>query len=283
MNYRKKYDTKTFFKKRMLKILIPFIFWAVFMFVWKIVTKQMSIDHYKNIKDWLNAFFSNKEEGTYYFLFEILGIYLTMPLLSLLAKEENKKTLWLTVILFFIFNSFIPNLLALAGIQYNGALSVKIGGYIIWVILGYLLSTQDINKRYRILIYLGAIIGLIYRYSTTFILSKEAGKVIKTTWGYSSWHSILLACAVFLIIKYLNAEKILQGKEKITKALAKISSCSFGIYLIHKIVIYYERALLNISTSSWQWRTIGVITTYLISLTIVCILKKVPVAKKIVP
>ena len=284
MKYREKYDTKTFFKKRVTKVLIPFVFWAIFMFVWKVVTKQMGLEQFGNIKDWINAFFNNKEEATYYFMFEILGIYLTMPLLSLLAKEENRKTLWLTVLLFFVLNSFIPNILGLAGIQYNNSLSVRIGGYIIFVLLGYLLSTQDIEKKYRILIYIGAIIGLIYKYGTTFVLSKEAGQVIKTTWGsYSSWHSILLSCSVFLIIKNLNVEKILQGKEKIVKVLTTVSSCSFGIYLIHKIVMHYEIALLNISTYSWQWRTIGAITTYLISLTIVCIFKKVPVAKKIVP
>ena len=284
MNYRQKYDTKTFFKKRMIKVLIPFLFWAVFMFVWKIATNQMNMSQFTNIKDWINAFFNNKEESTYYFMFEILGIYLTMPLLSLLAKEENKITLWLTVLLFFIFSAFIPNITGLVGIQYNSSLSVRIGGYIIFVLLGYLLSTQDLDKKYRILIYIGAIIGLIFRYSTTFLLSKEAGQVIKTSWGgYSSWHSILLASSVFLIIKNLNVEKLLQGKEKIVNALAKISSCSFGIYLIHKIIMYYETTLLSIDIHSWQWRTIGIITTYLISLAIVYILKKIPIIKKIVP
>lgn len=29
MNYREKYDTKTFFKKRFMKVFIPFIFWAL--------------------------------------------------------------------------------------------------------------------------------------------------------------------------------------------------------------------------------------------------------------
>lgn len=29
MNYREKYDTKTFFKKRVIKVLIPFIIWAI--------------------------------------------------------------------------------------------------------------------------------------------------------------------------------------------------------------------------------------------------------------
>lgn len=37
MQYRERYDTKTFFKKRFIKIVIPFIFWAIFMIVWNII------------------------------------------------------------------------------------------------------------------------------------------------------------------------------------------------------------------------------------------------------
>ena len=284
MNYREKYDTKTFFKKRVLKVLIPFIFWAAVMFIGKGATDQLNITKLKSIKDWLNAFFANKEEGIYYFMFEILGIYLTMPLFSLLAKEENRKTLWFTVLLFFIFNGFLPNILGVIGIQYNNSLSVRIGGYTIFVILGYLLHTQDIKEKDRILIYIGALVGLVYRYSTTFIWSKQAGEVIKKSWGsYYTWHSILLACAVFLIIKNMNIDKKLQGKEKIIKALAKISSCSFGIYLMHLIIMHYEIKLLDINIYSWQWRTMGVLTTYLISLIIVLIIKKIPVLRRTVP
>ena len=68
MNYRDKYDTKTFFKKRFLKVFVPFVFWAVVMVIWKTYTKQMDITQYVTIRDWLNVFFSCKEEATYYFL-----------------------------------------------------------------------------------------------------------------------------------------------------------------------------------------------------------------------
>lgn len=283
MTYREKYDTKTFFKKRALKILIPFIFWAAFMFIWKIALKQIDVSKYLGIKDWVNAFFANKEETTYYFMFSILGIYLTMPLLSLLAKEEYRKTLWLTVILYFIFNAFLPNILLLAGIKFNDSFMVLFKGYTIYCILGYLLSTEELGKKKRIAIYIGAIIGLIYQYTITFILSKQAGSVIKTTWGYTSWHCILLSCSIFLLIKNMKINDKIKSNEKVTKALVKISSCSFGIYLIHQIVKYYELHLLNISTRSWQFRTIGIFTTYLISLGIVYVLKKIPIVKKILP
>ena len=282
MNYREKYDTKTFFKKRLLKVAIPFIFWAIIMFVWKIHIGWINIQSINTPIKFINAFFANKEEATYYFMFIILGLYLTMPLLSLLAKKEYTKQLWFVVLLYFIFNAFLPNILGLFKIQLNTNLTVQLGGYVIFIILGYLLSTQNINKKYRILIYIGAVIGLIYRFVTTFYLSKQAGSVVKTTCGYTSWHAILLTAAVFLIIKNLNFEKIITNS-KVRNFITKMSGCSFGIYLIHKIVMYYEQKILSIDVYSWQWRTIGIFSTYIICLAIVSIIKKLPLFKKIVP
>lgn len=282
MNYREKYDTKTFFKKRLLKVAIPFIFWAIIMFVWKIHIGWINIQSINTPIKFINAFFANKEEATYYFMFIILGLYLTMPLLSLLAKKKYTKQLWFVVLLYFIFNAFLPNILGLFKIQLNTNLTVQLGGYVIFIILGYLLSTQNINKKYRILIYIGAVIGLIYRFVTTFYLSKQAGSVVKTTWGYTSWHAILLTAAVFLIIKNLNFEKIITNS-KVRNFITKMSGCSFGIYLIHKIVMYYEQKILSIDVYSWQWRTIGIFSTYIICLAIVSIIKKLPLFKKIVP
>lgn len=119
MKYREKYDTKTFYKKRVIKVLIPFLFWATFMFIWKIfITKTISLESVNSITEIINAFFSNKEESTYYFMFEILGVYMIVPLLSLLAKKEYHKTLWFIVILFFVFNGLIPNFLLIADIKW---------------------------------------------------------------------------------------------------------------------------------------------------------------------
>ena len=204
-----------------------------------------------------------------------------MPLLSLLTKKEYRKTLWLTVTLYFIFNSLIPNILVLFQINYNPDLSIQIGRYVIFVILGYLLSTQEINKKKRALLYLGAFIGIIFRYTSTYILSKQIGSVVKITWGYTSWHSILLACAVFVFVKNIHCDN--SYKHNASIILMNLSNCSFGIYLIHRIIIYYEIHILQINTASWQWRTIGVITTYLICVMIVMVMKKIPILSKIVP
>ena len=282
MNYRKKYDTKTFFNKRFTRVMIPTIAWFTIMSIWKIyVIKTLDINGI-GIKGFLNLLLNNKIEFTYYYLFVILGLYLTMPLLSQLTDKKYRKTLWYVVGIFFIFNSLIPGLLSLIEINWNSDITILIGCYAMYAILGYLLSTQDIPKKYRIIIYVLAVLGMIYRYVTTYIWSYDAGENIILTWkGHHQFTTIILSTAVFLLIKNIKLKKI-ENNKKISKLIAKIASCSFGIYLLHLIVRYYEIELLNINIRSWEWRTLGVIITYLISLTIVLIIKKIPILKRIV-
>ena len=284
IKYRERYDTKEFYKKRCKKVLIPFVVWAIIMFIWKIfIIKTINIQSVNSPIKLINAFFSNKEEPTYYFMFEILAIYLIMPLLSLLAKEEYKKTLWLTVGLYFVFNAILPNIAPLMKIKLYDSFKVPLNGYIIYVLLGYLLAETSIENKKKTFIYLGAIVGLFYRYVSTFILSKEAGQVIKTTWGYGSWHCILLTISIFIFVKDLKINNKIGDNEKFQRIISKIAGCSFGIYLIHMIVKYYYINVFNINTASWHFRTFGIFAIYFICLLIVMVLKKVPIIKKIIP
>lgn len=280
MTYRKKYDTKTFFKKRLTKVLIPFSFWLIFTTIWKIRTGQLIIDNY-SIVNILNIIFENKEEPIYYFGFVILGIYITMPLLSNLTDYKYRKSIWFTVVLYFIFNSTIPVVFGLFKIKYNTNLSVQFGSYIVFVLLGYLLSTEDISRKKRLIIYFLGIISVLFRYIVTYYLSYKARYIDKTLFGYYQFHSVLLAIAVFIFIKNINWDKIIK-KDCIKNVLPKITSCSFGIYLTHKIIMYYEIKILDINILSWQWRTLGAILTYFITLFLVFALKQIPFLKKIV-
>ena len=72
----------------------------------------------------------------------------------------------------------------------------------------------------------------------TYYWSTKAQFLNRTLFDYKQFHSILLACAVFLFIKNLNYDKI-QNKPKIVELLKQVSSCSFGIYLIHMVVMHY--------------------------------------------
>ena len=143
------------------------------------------------------------------------------------------------------------------------------------------MELSNLDKKYRIIIYVLAMLAIIYRYVTTYIWSTDANTIVKTTWGYLQFYVFFQATAVFLFVKNLNLKKI-ENNKKITKVIANISGCSFGVYLLHLIVKYYEVTIFNLNIRSWQFRTIGVITTYIISLIIVLIIKKIPILKRIV-
>jgi len=281
MGYRQKYDTKTFFKKRLLKVVIPFIFWSAAMIIWKTHTGGLEVTEWSLINV-LNIFFVNEEETVYYFMFIIMGIYLTLPILSVLAEDKYRKVLWYAVIAMFITDSLLPVLSEAFEITYNGYLSVLFDGHIIFVLLGYLLSKEELDKKKRYTLYILGIASCILRYIVTYCLSTQEGQTNRLLFNYPQFHAVFLASAVFVFIKNIKWDKLIKS-EKVKSILAKIAGCSFGIYLIHKIIMHYEQRLIGISEYSLVWRLGAPIVTYIVSLAIVYILKKIPVLKRIVP
>ena len=78
------YDTKEFFRRRAVRILVPFFFWTV---VYALVWGE-PVENFKNLL--LNF---NYAAGHLWFVYMMVGIYLIMPLLSPWAAKVGKKEL----------------------------------------------------------------------------------------------------------------------------------------------------------------------------------------------
>lgn len=281
LNYHKKYDTKTYFKKRLLKVVIPAIAWFAIMFIWKVfITKTLILKDY-SLGTILDSILSCRVESTYYFIFAIIGVYLAIPLVSHLAEPKNRKLLWYGITVYFIINALVPNL-SLFNIHLNGNIQFPIVHYMVYVFLGYALSTTKIQKKYRILLYTLGILSVLYQYLSTIWLSDASGKLITSTWGYFQFFTILEASAIFVFFKHLDYSKF-ESNHLLQKIIPTLASCSFGIYLFHKIIIHYENVITNINVYSWQYRLLFIPVTYLVSLLIIYALKKIPYMRKIVP
>lgn len=77
-------NTGSFFKRRLVRILIPFVLWSlIYAFMWG--------EPVSNLKDLLLNF--NYSAGHLWFVYMILGLYLIMPLLSPWAEKVGKKEL----------------------------------------------------------------------------------------------------------------------------------------------------------------------------------------------
>lgn len=281
MEYRSKYSTKTFVKKRVEKTVLPFVIWSVIAFVYKSVTGAISITAL-SVTELITMFVTCQIENVYWFFVPLFAAYISIPVLAYLAKDTNK---YLGYMLFWgiITMSILPFLCNVLGITYNTGITFPLtGGYILYVIFGYLLSKVELPLKTRMLLYLGGIFAAAVRYGGTYYLSVKNNSLNQIFWGYLNWPAVLLAAAVFVWFKY-HEWSYLAKNEKLQKLIGEIAGASFGIYLIHIFVLNILRELLAADVYSLKWRTLGCVMVYFLSLIIVRILKKIPILRRIVP
>ncbi len=280
IGYKEKYDTKTYFRKRFSKTLIPFFAWNIINLFLKVYKGEIDLKML-NPMDILGMIVNNQIEFVYWFFIPLFLAYLSIPVLS--ALRENIKILKYMAMLGIITYSVLPFIFNVFHLTYNGNLYFPLaGGYILYVIIGYLLSVCPITKKQRYIIYLGGILGIVIRYGATYVLSIRENALNKVTWDYKNFPALLLSIAVFVFFKYIEWDKIFKT-EKIKEIIRKISGASFGVYLIHMLVI---RGLLHYfgwDMLGWKWRYGGAVIVYVCALTIVLLMKKIPLIKRIVP
>lgn len=280
MKYREKYSTGIFFKKRILRVGFPWLVWSDFFLIWKTMYGQIVWEQF-GVREVINSILNCRAEDVYWFFPTIIGIYLFMPVLSLLAKTEYRRVLWYLVGYGIIVNGTIPLICTLLNIQWNGAFSMPLGDYYIFVILGYLLSTAEIPKKWRIWIYITGICCALIRYSGIYSLSMRDGAKNTLLFSYGQFHSYGLAIAVFVLFKYIKWDKLFGIRAQ--KILAQIAGCSLGVYLIHKQVMQWEVNYFHFQESQLLWRTAGIALTYVICLSIVLLIKHIPIVKRVFP
>ena len=282
MNYRERYSTRDFLKRRFTRTVIPFLFWSLSIIVLKVVLGNVDLSGW-TFYTWVDYVMNAKVEPVYWFFIPLFSIYLCMPVLSFLTEDKHRKTLWYAVTLSGLLYGTLPIISLSIGFPWNSGLNIPVlGGYLIFVVLGYLLSTTDIPKRYRICLYVLGVFSALMRYVFTYRQSIIEGQTVRTYFDYLQFHSIFLAVGVFVLFKQIPWEKIFKT-DKSQRVIAKISSCSFGIYLIHMLLQRVCKYVLNVPENGLVWRLILPIFVYLVGLLIVYVMKNIPIIKRIVP
>lgn len=274
MNYREKYSTKEFLKRRFLRAGVPFLIWSGVMLIYKIAIGELPAPI--GPRSFLNLFLNNEIQNIYCFFYAIFGIYAAMPLLSLLARNDHRKAVEWYLLLFFLFRAVVP-LLRLAGIRITGYFEIPgIAGYFGYVLMGWYLSTVSFKKHVRLLLYACGIFSAGLMFFGTYYLSARAGTTDSLLMDYTSVCTMLLACAVFVFAKHL------EFKESWAGILRLFSAASLGIYLLQMIPIneIYRHAPEACSIPFMIGETLCV---YGGCFAVVAVIQKIPGIRKIFP
>lgn len=284
LNYRERYTTRDYFIKRFNKIGIPFIFWTCIYVLWN--QFEMKAPPITGLMDVVNIFLNNGATNIFWFFYALIPIYLLIPVLSLVDWQKNRRTLIYLLALCFFFNEILPILSRFAGINITSYadLPFKIS-YIDYALLGYFLQNTDLTNLQRKIIYAGGVLGFIGMFAGTWLISQPIGKTDDFFMNYHSLFCYLMAVAVFVLVRSLcdNGISAKIEESKTGKSLLKsLSGASFGIYLVHYLVImklfeqveFFHPVALMVTEA---------ITVYLISLGITLLIKRIPLIKRIMP
>ncbi len=126
----------TFYRKRMPKVVIPFLVWSLIYLGWYCGNHPGTCTP-SLVRNLLFV------QGTYYhlwFMYSLIGIYLILPVLRLLVRPEaDRKILWYLIVLWLVFQSVLNFADHFAGFKI-GISAPLANGLVGFFILGYLLG-----------------------------------------------------------------------------------------------------------------------------------------------
>ncbi|HOZ88108.1 MAG TPA: acyltransferase family protein [Bacteroidia bacterium] len=213
-------DMLLFYKKRLLRILPPFLFWSAVYLGFKFYLHQIDLNAVPQM------LLAGGAEFHLWYVYMILGIILFLPFLTPWTEKKNKTSILLFVLIWIYWLIFF-NEYSKAAI---GLDLTYFGGYLGYLVLGYYLHILPVKKYHWLIGILLLGVGLTYSYYTSIQLSYELKTFSEYNQRYLSWNVLLTSAGVFLVAKQLVLPSRLMA---VVKEVAKYS---FSIYLAHIFV-----------------------------------------------
>lgn len=282
IDYKDRYSTKCYFKKRIEKVLIPFIAWScigITYCVWKgtAVIEPTLRSIYHVLVDYGNM----SLVFVYWFFIPLFGVYLCIPLFASVEKNNRERLFTYIIIVSFVFNYLIPFFFSVINSEYFYMVKVAIGSeYLIYILLGYVLSKKELCLFQRLIIYCFSAIGFFIQLIGTHIVSTAAGDIVEKYRGYTNLPCLLYSVGVFVLIKQIGSQIKNKSFISLTERLSKYT---FASYLLHWYIIDMINRIFVVDITSTRYRVIMPGLVLGISIIITWVIRKIPILRKILP
>lgn len=287
LDYRDRKSTKEFLISRMKGIFVPFLAWSALLFIVKTSGGLGSAPDgwVLSLGSFIQAFMGSQIDGTYWFFFAMFGVTVSIPVLSRL--RDHKDALWYMVVVYAALYGCLPPLARVLGVPWNNSITIPVaGGYVMYVVLGYLLAKDDgailTSQRCKVL-YVVGFAGLAVRYGYTWVMSQQSGMVNTALFDYNFITAILPSAALFVFFKRVRWENIsLLASSGAKRAVRTLSGLTFGIYLLHNSMLAFLVQMFSLDMSSYFVRLALPFVIFAMCSGISMLLNKIPVARGMV-
>lgn len=269
-DFHVRYSISTFYKKRIQRTFIPFLFWGIFFYLIYILYNGVENVYWKEV---IEHFSSGHIPFTnYWFFIPLFALYIFIPFLSHIVHNISYHQLLILIILLFILQSFIPTVYNLFDISYD--YSIPIGGaYLVYALLGYYMSRGKMKVgtvAYYSIAFL-ALVSLVIRYFLVYYSVEKASGLFTYMGLYVYFPSIfvfLTAKRYFCYSRHANNWRF-------------FSANSLGIYLLHTFLIALIAKMTNYSSPVFV--LCAPFLVYICSIVVVSFLHRFEFMKYLIP
>lgn len=271
---------RVFFKKRLARIGVPFVFWGVAYFAWRVFANREVL----SAESILQGIFT----GPYihfWFLYLIAGLYLITPLLRVIVAYAEWKTIKYFLWLWFIGTVITPFFDLFDAFRLSGGIFM-ITGWMGYFLLGpYLLRIRPRSWILYTLLFAGYAWTILGTYIITGTIGERFSQFF---YDATSVSVIASSVALFMLLANFPAGKIENRFPRANKLLRQISQNTLPIYLFHVMVMEaLQRGYFGFKISIATMNPIVevpllTVVTLGICLGVVYLVKKIPLVKKII-
>lgn len=234
---------KAFFKKRIVPLLISLVSWSLIYGLYnQYVILKSNMNGFEFFLDFCYRLLTDRNYVHLWFLYAIIAIYLTVPLLSKLIKACSEKDLRYYLILWFVISIGgrllydIVERLTGTGINIPLLNIPFFTGYLGYFILGYYLYHFNLPARMKNIMFNLGFLSFFIAPVATYLVSVYRGVLDEMFYGNYSITTFFMAVGMF--IYFQSKEEALSAKvnHKVQILIGSVSKASFSVYLIHLLI-----------------------------------------------
>jgi surface polysaccharide O-acyltransferase-like enzyme len=235
-----------FLTRRVRRIIVPLMFWSLVY----LADREWLIGEHLTIGTVTRYLISG---ATFYhlpFFYYLFGLYLSAPVLARFAERTSTGTLLYFIV---IWGTAACVQLAsdLSGVASGVAVPV-IAGFAGYFALGRMLRDTAVGGR-TVLVCLTIIaIGWLATLLGTYRLTAAAGHLNELFFEYTRPNVAAMSIASYLVLVSTPVQRFAKRNPRITYVLRQIAGLSFGIYLVHPLLLQVLIPRLHIA-----WNTGG--------------------------
>lgn len=237
MDFPARYDLRTYLRRRVLRVGVPYLIWTQVYIVAAWVRGDVA-----GPGQWVAATFRGSTVAPPFWYIEVLlGIYLVLPVFAYMVAGlgESWRGPFVYVTALAVVAAALLPLARQVWPGFLGTFELPLAGYLMFALLGYLLVRVQLSRHAQWGIGLLGAVGIAAFIALGGPLSIAGSDYAPFAVGYLALPALAIAAAFFVAARALPTHRW----ARMNRLVGRVSSWTFGIYLMHYAILGVLQAI----------------------------------------